>query len=138
MRVGITGLVALHALVTAWHAYAHAGLAVTLSPREDAFVYVVIVLAPVVAGLLVWTRYAKIATWVFFLSMLASFLFGAFHHFVTVSADHVLHLPSGSPHDRSAFVASAVALAVLELGSALYGAASLRARREPASVGVGS
>jgi hypothetical protein len=126
VKTTTTVLVAVHLLVTLWHGYAHTRLGVTLSPVQDAFVLLVIVLAPLVAGLLVWTRYRRIGVWVFFLSMLGSFLFGIYHHFVAVSADHVLHLPNGSADARSAFIASAALLALVELGSTLYGALCLR------------
>lgn len=137
MKVAIAGLVAVHFLVTVWHGYAHTRLAVTLPPAEDAFVYIVIVLAPIVAGILVWTRYVRVGTWAFFLSMLGAFLFGAYHHYVTVSADNVQHLPNGSEVARSAFVVSAAVLALVELGSALYGAYCLRTPRETVPAGRG-
>ena len=55
MRFAITGLVAVHLLVTMWHGQAHASLGIALSPGQNAFVAAVIVIAPIVAGLLVWT-----------------------------------------------------------------------------------
>jgi hypothetical protein len=58
----------------------------------------------------------------FFLSMLGALLFGAYHHYVLVSPDNIGHLPSGSPESHSQFIASAAAIALLELTSALSGA----------------
>lgn len=128
MKIAITGLAALHLLVTLWHGYAHTRLEVTLPPEQNAFVFLVVILAPL-AGLLVWTRYLRIGVWIFSLSMLGSFLFGTYHHFVVVSADHILHLPNGSAHARSAFIASAAGLALIELVSTLYGALCLQKTR---------
>jgi hypothetical protein len=122
MRAIITGLVAVHFVVEAWHGSAHSQLAVTLPPEKIAFVYIVILAAPIVAALLTWTRHVAVGVWVFFLSMLGSFLFGAYHHYVMVSPDHIHHLPDGSAEARSVFIASAAALALLELAAALYGA----------------
>jgi len=122
MKAVITGLVAVHLLVTVWHGRAHAALAVTLSPLQNAFVLAVIVLAPILAAILVWTRYLRMGAWVFFLSMLGSLLFGAWHHCVVVSADNVHHLPGGGSGAQSSFIQSAGLLALLELGSTLYGA----------------
>jgi hypothetical protein len=125
-KVAITGLVGVHLLVTLWHGYAHGRLGVTLPPEQNVFVFLVVILAPLVAGLLVWTRYLRIGASVFVLSMLGSFLFGVYHHFVAVSADHVQHLPNGSAGARAAFIISAAALAFVELGAALYGAFCLQ------------
>lgn len=133
MKSAIAGLVAIHLAVTLWHGGAHERLAVMLPPEKTAFVVIVIILAPIVAALLVWTRYARAGIWVFFLAMVGAFLFGAYHHYVLVSPDHVQHLPAGNPEAQSAFVASAAVLAVLELASALYGAFCLRRLRRPAA-----
>ena len=121
MRALISILAAVHLVVTAWHGSAHASLAVKLPPEKVTFVYVVIVIAPIVAALLVWTRYVRGAIWLFFVSMLGSFVFGAYQHYILVSADHVEHLPNGSAAAQAAFISSAAGLAVLELTSALYG-----------------
>jgi hypothetical protein len=53
---------------------------------------------------------------------LGALLFGAYHHFVMISPDNIGHLPHGSAEALSTFVATASALALLELASALYGA----------------
>lgn len=124
-KVAITALVAVHFLTTVWHGQAHTRLGVTLSPEDSAFVLSVVIVAPFVAVALIWMRRLGAGTWIFFLSMLGSFLFGAYHHYVKLSADHVQHLPQGSADARSAFIASAAALAVVELGSAIYGASCL-------------
>jgi hypothetical protein len=75
-----------------------------------------------VGAALVWTRYASTGLWLFFLSMLAAFLFGAYHHYVLVSPDNINYLPGTSPKAMHQFTISAGAIALLELASALYGA----------------
>lgn len=127
IKVAITGLVAIHFAVAVWHGNAHTALAIGLEPWENAFVILVILIAPLVAAPLVWTRYARAGVWMFFLSMLGALLFGAYHHYVVVSPDNIGHLPHGSADAQATFITSAGALGVLELASALYGAFCLGA-----------
>jgi hypothetical protein len=131
-RIVIALLVAVHLVATIWHGGAHEELAIALPPAKNLFVYVVIVLAPIVAAALGWTRYAGLGLWLFFLSMLAALLFGAYHHYLLVSPDNIAHLPDGSPAAHTRFTDSAAAIAFLELLSAIYGAFQLGARRAAA------
>jgi NADPH:quinone reductase-like Zn-dependent oxidoreductase len=124
-KILISGLVTIHLAANLWHGSAHTQLAIALPPGKTAFVFVVILIAPIVAAGLVWTRYISIGLWVFFLSMLCALLFGAYHHYVLVSPDNIGHLPGRSPESRSQFIASAAVIALLELASALVGAFSL-------------
>lgn len=128
-RLVITGLVAVHLVASAWHANAHTSLGVYLPTAKTLFVYIVILLAPVVAAALVSTRYFSLGHWVLFLSMLGSFLFGAYHHYLLVSPDNIAHLPAGSPEMHSQFITSAGLIALIELAGALYGAYCLGASR---------
>lgn len=123
----ITGLVVLHLAASLWHGGAHAQLGIGLPIAKTIFVYVVILLAPIVAAALVWTRFALAGLWVFFLSLLGAFLFGAYHHYVLVSPDNIGHLPGASPEAHSQFITSAAVIACLELASALYAASCLGA-----------
>lgn len=120
-RFVITGLVAVHLAASVWHGNAHTRLGIDLPAEKTIFVYIVILIAPIVAAALVWTRYISIGLWVFFLSMLGSFLFGAYHHYLLVSPDNIGHLPAGSPEMHSQFITSAGVIALIELASALYG-----------------
>lgn len=121
-RFVITGFVAVHLAASVWHGNAHTRLGIDLPAEKTIFVYIVILIAPIVAAALVWTRYISIGLWVFFLSMLGSFLFGAYHHYLLVSPDNVGHLPAGSPEAHSQFITSAGVIALIEFASALYGA----------------
>jgi hypothetical protein len=121
-KIALTGLVAIHLAVTLWHGRAHTQLEILLPPEKNAFVYIVILVAPLVAASLLWTRYLLSGVWVLFLSMVGAFLFGAYHHYVLVSPDNVGHLPPGTADAHSHFMTSAAAIALLELASALYGA----------------
>lgn len=117
-----TVLVAAHFAVAVWHGEAHTALAVALPPAKNAFVIAVIVVAPIIAIALMWTRHALAGLWIVVLSMIGAWLFGVYHHFVLVSPDNVRHLPTGGPGDQSTFAMTAVALAILELATALYAA----------------
>ncbi len=121
-KIVITGFVAVHLVASLWHGSAHTQLAVALPLEKNIFVYMVILIAPIVAAGLVWTRYISMGLWVFFLSMLGALLFGTYHHYVLVSPDNIGYLPSGTPESHSQFIASAAVIGLLELASALYGA----------------
>lgn len=135
-RIVITGLVVVHLVATLWHGDAHTQLAIELPPAKNVFVYTVILLAPLVAAALVWTRYATIGLWVLVLSMVGAVLFGAYHHYVLISPDNVGHLPAGHPELHSQFIASAAVIALLELASALYGAFCLGSRYAKSRAGA--
>jgi hypothetical protein len=128
-KIAITGLVTIHLAASIWHGSAHTQLAIDLPPEKALFVYVVILIAPIVATALVWTRYLSMGLFVFFFSMLGALLFGVYHHYVLVSPDNVNHLPGGSPDAHSQFVTSACIIALLELASALYAAFCLGSHR---------
>jgi hypothetical protein len=121
-KIAIVLLVAIHLGVAVWHGNAHTALAIALPPEKNAFVFIVILIAPLVAAALMWTRYVVVGVWMIFLSMLGALLFGAYHHYVMVSPDNIGHLPHGSADAQSTFIASAAALALVELTSTLYGA----------------
>ena len=121
-KIVISGLVAIHLAANVWHGSAHTQLAIALSPEKNIFAYVVILIAPIVAAGLVWTRHLSIGLWIFFLSMLGALLFGTYHHYVLVSPDNIGHLPSGTAELHSRFTSSAAVIALLALASALYGA----------------
>ena len=121
-KIAITGLVTIHLAATLWHGNAHTQLTIALPPEKNIFVYIVILIAPIVAAGLAWTRYMSMGLWVFFLSLLGALLFGTYHHYVLVSPDNIGYLPSGTPESHSQFIASAAVIGLLELASALYGA----------------
>ncbi len=118
----ITALVAVHLAANLWHGGAHTALAVDLPPEKLAFVIAVILIAPVVAAVLVWTRFLTVGVWLLLLSMLGALLFGVYHHYILVSPDNVAHLPNGPVEVQGRFIGSAALLAILELTGSLYAA----------------
>ena len=128
-KIVITGLVAVHLAASLWHGSLHSHLSINLSFEQNLFVVVVILISPIAAATLIWTRYLSTGLWVFFISMLAAFLFGACHHYVMVSPDNIHYLSTASPESNYQFMLSAGVIALLELASALYGSFCLGSRR---------
>ena len=137
-KIAIAVLVAIHLAVAVWHGNAHTALAISLPPAKNAFVIIVILIAPLVAAWLLWTRYVLLGAWMTLLSMLGALLFGAYHHYVMVSPDNIGHLPHGDADAQSTFVASAAALALLELAAALCGAFHLGTLRRGSATSAGA
>jgi len=124
-----TLLVVIHHLIAFVHGNAHEQLGVGLDPWQQAFVWVVITILPVVAAMFYWTRFQEAAALLLFASMLASLLFGVYFHFIFASPDHVSHLPEGAA--RGQFVATAILLLPCEALAAAYGLWSWIRFREP-------
>ena len=129
MKTAISALVALHLAATIWHGEAHEALEIGLSPAQNAFVYLVILLAPIVATGLLWTRFESAGLALLVVAMIGALVFGVYHHYVHVSPDNVAHLPAGSPEAHARFVDSAALIALLELATAICAAYGLGARR---------
>jgi hypothetical protein len=126
-----TILVLVHLAIVYVHGEAHESLGVDLLPWQWAFSYSVIVTAPLVAMLLVWSPWPAAGALLLGVSMVGSFAFGVNCHFMTVSPDHVSHLPTGDA--QSTFVVTAYLMAILEAATAAFGFwsfAMLRRRAE--------
>ncbi len=109
----ITGFVIVHLAVLFWHDSAHTHLGIELSMEQTLFINIVIIIVPVVATVLVWTRPVSTGLCLLFPSILGSFLFGAYQHYVLVSPDNISHLPAGTSQSHSHFVISAGVIALL-------------------------
>lgn len=123
--------VAAHAAVNILHGLAHVETGVFLGLPGNLFVALVITIAPLVAAALLWTTRGRTeGALLLFASMAASFVFGAYNHFVAVSADHVLHVP-GTEAWRRVFQVSSVLVALSEVVGCAVGVWALgRARRD--------
>ena len=49
-KIAIAVLVAIHLAAALWHGHAHTALAIALPPEKNAFVFMVILIAPLVAA----------------------------------------------------------------------------------------
>ena len=124
MRVWVTIAVLAHLLVVIFHGQAHTRLGVALSQWQRLYVLAVILIAPLIALGLSFTRYARAGLWLLLVSMLGSLIFGACYHYIIVSPDHVSHLPAGEA--RGLFRATALLLLVTEAFGVVVGAMMLR------------
>lgn len=113
-RVVMTLLVLLHLWPNLRHGAAHEALGVPVPPGWSWFVYLVILLLPILAAVAIWTRFMVPALWVLACAFLSSTIFGVYHHFIRVSIDNVHHLPDGPGQAQDAFASSAAAIAGIE------------------------
>lgn len=109
-RLGV-GIVILHMLVITAHSIAHNNLYIAMNLWQNFYIFFVILAAPIVAAVFLWRRlrngFALLAA-----SMLGSFLFGVYYHFIAIGSDNVFTL-----HDApwtTTFQISAVLLALIE------------------------
>src|SRR5215510_9899815 len=102
-----------HLVVSMVHGRAHGQLAVGLSNWQNLYVLIVIVVAPLLAMVLIWTRLARIGLLLLVISMAGSLIFGIAYHYVVISPDHVSHLPPGDA--QGLFRTTALLLALTEL-----------------------
>ncbi len=111
-----------HALVAWLHGIAHRMLNVELSRPQFLFVILVIVIAPLLAGVLLWKNAKTAGAILLALSMAGSLVFGLYHHFVLISPDHVFHIPGIPGTFRViAFQITAVLLVLIEGGGVIAG-----------------
>jgi len=89
---------------------------VALSQPASLFVFIVILIGPLVGLALIWPV-RRIGSWMVAITMSSSFVFGVVNHFLLVGNDHVTHV---DPQWRTLFATSAIILAGIELlGSGL-------------------
>jgi hypothetical protein len=123
----VTLVVLAHLVVNVLHGQAHTKLAVGLASWQQVYVITVILVAPLVALALSWTRYAKAGAWLLLWSMLGSLIFGVVYHYIIISNDHVAHLPPGEA--GGIFRITALLLAITEaVGVAVASMAILKKR----------
>lgn len=111
-------LILIHLVVSILHGWAHQAAMVTLTTFGNVYVGVVITLMPVVAAVFLFTRKKKIGALLLALSMLGSFIFGFWYHFLSNTTDNVTQV-HGPWH--STFLWTAFALAIIELAGTVVG-----------------
>lgn len=127
-RIAFAGLafVLVHLGISTIHGAAHRGATVGLTTFGNAYVVVVITLAPLVAAVLLFTRLRAIGALLLALSMLGSFSFGFWYHFLSSTNDNVAEV-HGPWHFT--FLWSAIALAMVELAGVLIAVMICRAAK---------
>jgi hypothetical protein len=123
-QILVTILVLAHLVVNVLHGRAHTDLGVGLTTWQYVFVMTVILLAPLVALVLSWTRYVRAGLWLLFASMLGSLIFGFCYHYIIISNDHVAHLPPGDA--RGVFRMTALLLLTTEALGVILAAIAVR------------
>lgn len=114
-------IVALHAVVTGVHGAAHSTLKILMNSWQNAYIFVVIVLLPLVAGFLIWKR-ARGGYLILFLSMLGALVFGGYYHFVLAGADNVSTVSHHAMRSwAQVFQVSAALLALVEFAGVAVG-----------------
>ena len=111
-------LILIHLVVSTLHGWAHQAAMVTLTTFGYVYVIVVITFIPLVAAAFLFTRKKKVGALLLALSMLGSFVFGFWYHFLSHTNDHVSQV-HGPWH--STFLWTAIALAGIELAGAIVG-----------------
>ena len=124
LRWLVTLAVLAHLVVVLIHGRAHTDLGVGLANWQQLYVMVIILLAPLIALALSWTRLAKAGVWLLLISMLASLVFGAVYHYIIISNDHVSHLPPGEA--RGVFRITALLLLITETAGVAVAAVGIR------------
>jgi len=121
IRILTTALVLLHFAGNVWHGDAHDTLNISLPDWKTAYVTAVIVIAPLLGMVLMWTRFETLGAGIVGMSMVGSVLFSVYHHYVLISIDNVDHLPAGTAQAHAHFSNSAELIAVSALAAALAG-----------------
>jgi ACR3 family arsenite efflux pump ArsB len=122
-----TVAVLAHLVVSIVHGRAHEGLRVGLSNWQNIYVLTVIVIAPLIAMVLIWTRLARPGLVLLVISMGGSLIFGVAYHYVVISPDHVSHIPPGDA--QGLFRTTALLLVLTELFGVVVGLWALRESR---------
>jgi hypothetical protein len=107
-----SAVVLAHFAVVMFHGSAHTQLKVGLAPWQTAFVLIVIVIAPLLAAILIWTRLSRFGFGLLSLAMAGALVFGVYFHYLTISPDQVSHLPPGDA--QGTFRLTALLLAITE------------------------
>jgi len=120
-------IIALHAVVVVAHSAAHMNLNILMNGWQNAYILLVIVLLPLVAGFLIWKR-ARHGYLILFLSMLGALLFGGYYHFVLAGADNVSTVGHHAMRSwAQVFQVSAALLALIEFAGVVVAVVGLRA-----------
>ncbi|HEU4934768.1 MAG TPA: hypothetical protein VFT48_21970 [Pyrinomonadaceae bacterium] len=119
-----TVFVLAHLVVSMVHGRSHESLGVGLSSWQNTYVLTVIVIAPLIAMVLTWTRYVHKGLLLLVVSLAGSLIFGIVYHYVVISPDHVSHLPPGDA--QGLFRTTALLLVLTELFGLMVGLWGLR------------
>ncbi len=115
----LTATVVVHAVVVLLHARAHQTLTINMSGLQNAFIGLVIIAAPIVAAVLVWTSYRRIGALILVASMFGALVFGGYHHFLEPGIDNISAVPTHG--SGGLFRLTALLLAIIEAWGSVAG-----------------
>lgn len=87
-----TAIVLIHEVINGLHGLAHIKIPVPLSPIQGLLVLAVIFLAPIIAAILLWTRFSRIGVWFLLNAMAGSILVSTYIHLIAVSPTHTFQV----------------------------------------------
>ena len=124
LRCTGTVIVVVHLAVVLAHGSGHTHIKIMLSEWQSTFVTIVVLISPLVAMILLWTRFQKAGMYLLAISMAGSFVFGVYYHFIAAGADNTFTL---SPQPWTAeFRITAVLVAVIEATGCAWSIWALR------------
>ena len=127
MKTIATLIVILHLAVVMVHGKAHQQLHIDPSTWQRVFIVTVILIGPVLAMVLLWTRFRKIGYVVLLATMAGALAFGLAYHFLVHGSDNALELQSG-PWE-SLFRSTSIWLAVTEVAAVVWSVFALQRDR---------
>jgi len=131
LKLTALAVVTFHFVIVVLHSIAHQILPVPATPAQLAFIVPVIIVAPIVAGFML-LKFETAGMLLLAASMLGSFVFGLYYHFIADTIDHVAHVTQMQPVLWSQmFQATSYLLAISEAAGAAIGLVWL-ARRSTA------
>jgi hypothetical protein len=113
-----TLIVLAHMIVLFGHGMAHSHLQIEPSPWQREFIGIVIFATPLLAALLLWTRWQRAGMKLLGISLGGSLLFGLYFHFVVSGIDSVFN-PIHT-HWNTWFRITAVLLALVEVAGCAW------------------
>src|SRR5215212_7919075 len=130
VRYAILVVVLAHIITTGLHDIAHQQLGVSISDFQSAYVFLVTLVAPITAAImLLFLNKPKIqrgGAWLLLVSMLASLLFGIIYHMVLPSSDNIFTVMQNSSLYGVVFTSTATLLLIVEGVGTWVGAKATR------------
>jgi hypothetical protein len=105
-------IIVAHLTVSYFHGAAHLTLGITLDDWERHYVTIVILLAPLLAGVMLLSRLWRAGGWLLAAAMAGALVFGVYKHFIAAGADNAFTLARSAAALQ--FQITAVLLAILE------------------------
>ena|SRR5205823_9779100 len=88
-RTVLSVVVLVHFAIVILHGAAHTHLHIDLAPAQMAYVVAGIVLAPLIAAGLLWTKFWRSGAYLLTVSMIGALVFGGYKHFFSATNDDV-------------------------------------------------